>query len=181
MTSSAMFLIRKKWPMVLVAAWLAGLASAQPVSAGDKQVYRCPGTPVLYTDSLSVKEAREKGCTALDGAPITVIAPQRPVNTGPAKATASPGAASRSGDSRIDPNEQRVRDNDARKILESELRKEEDSLALLKKDYNNGEPERLGDERNYQKYIDRVADMKARIARKEGDIAALKRELAKLP
>jgi hypothetical protein len=51
----------------------------------------------------------------------------------------------------------------------------------MQKDYNNGEPDRLGDERNYQKYLDRVADMKAAIARKENDIAAIKRELAKLP
>ena len=43
----------------------------------------------------------------------------------------------------------------------------------MRKDYNNGEPERRGDERNYQKYLDRVAEMKAAIARKESDIAAL--------
>ena len=63
----------------------------------------------------------------------------------------------------------------------SELKKEEDKLAQLQKDYNNGEPERRGDERNYQKYQDRVAEMKAAIARKESDIAAIKREITKLP
>jgi hypothetical protein len=51
----------------------------------------------------------------------------------------------------------------------------------MQKEYNNGEPERLGDERNYQKYLDRVADLKAGLARKESDIAAIKRELSKLP
>lgn len=51
----------------------------------------------------------------------------------------------------------------------------------MKREYNNGEPERLGNERNYQKYLDRVAEMKSGIARKEADIAAIKRELAKLP
>ncbi len=49
------------------------------------------------------------------------------------------------------------------------------------KEYNNGEPERHGDERNYQKYLDRVAEMKAAIARKESDVAAIRREIAKLP
>jgi PAS domain-containing protein len=43
----------------------------------------------------------------------------------------------------------------------------------MQKDYNNGEPERRGDERNYQRYLDRVAEMKAAITRKEADIAAL--------
>ncbi len=62
-----------------------------------------------------------------------------------------------------------------------ELRREEQSLAELRKEFNNGEPERRGDERNYQRYLDRVAEMRAALARKEADVAALKRELAKLP
>ena len=78
-------------------------------------------------------------------------------------------------------NEQRARDSDARRILENELRAENERLVMLQKEYNNGEPERRGDERNYQKYLDRTAEMKAGIARKENDIPALKRELAKLP
>jgi hypothetical protein len=143
-----------------------------------KTVYRCPGNPILYTDSISAKEARDKGCRTLEGAPITVIQGPKP-RTGPAPTTSS--SATRPPETRVDPNDQRARDSDARRILESELRKEEGRLADLKKEYNNGEPERHGDERNYQKYLDRVADMKAEIARKESDVAAIKRELAKLP
>jgi hypothetical protein len=41
-------------------------------------------------------------------------------------------------------------------------------------------PNAAADERNFQRYLDRVAEMKAGITRKEADIAALKRELAKL-
>ncbi|MBN8493206.1 MAG: hypothetical protein J0M00_17500, partial [Burkholderiales bacterium] len=84
-------------------------------------------------------------------------------------------------EARVDPAAQRARDTDSRRILEAELRREEERLAELRKEYNNGEPERQGSERNYQKYLDRVADLKSGIARKEGDIAAIKRELAKLP
>lgn len=139
-------------------------------AAGDKQVYRCPGN--LYTDSLSAKEAAAKGCKTLEGAPITVLqAPPR----------ASKEGKSGNKEAKVDPNDQRSRDSDARRILEDELRKEQDALAALKKEYNNGEPERQGDERNYQKYLDRVAEMKAALARKEADVEALKRELAKLP
>ena len=97
---------------------------------------------------------------------------------------AVPPAASggaRSPNERVSPSEQRARDSDARRILEGELKREEQQLAALQKEYGNGEPERRGDERNYQKYLDRVAEMKAGIARKEADIAAIKRELAKLP
>jgi hypothetical protein len=91
-------------------------------------------------------------------------------------------AASRPGRfAAVDPAAQRARDSDARRILERELQAEEEQLEPMRKEYNNGEPERRGDERNYQKYLDRVAEMKAAIARKESDIAAIKREISKLP
>lgn len=155
------------------AALLAGPAAAQSTPA----VYKCPGPPVLYTDALTAQEAKEKGCTTIEGAPITVIqAPKaRPAAAAPA---APPPAAQRE---RVDPADQRARDSDARRILTEELKREEERLAQLQKDFNGGEPERRGDERNFAKYQERVAEMKAAIQRKEADIAALRRELAKLP
>ncbi len=148
-------------------------ATAQDAS---KTVYRCPGPPVLYTDALTLAEARERGCRGIEGAPVTVVqTPRRPT---PVNGTAS---APRAADSKIDPAAQRARDSDARRILNDELRREEERLAEMQKDFKNGEPERRGDERNYQKYLDRVADMKTAIARKEADIAAIRRELNKLP
>ncbi len=82
---------------------------------------------------------------------------------------------------RVEPGQQRARDTDRRAILEAELRRDEQVLAEMLREYNNGQPERQGNERNYQKYLDRVAEMKMAIARKESDVAALKRELSKLP
>lgn len=155
---------------------------APPAAAqlSGREVYRCPGNPVLYTDSLSAKEARDKGCRTLEGSPITVVQSAKPrAGSGPASASAP--SSSRPADQRVDPGDQRARDTDARRILEGELRREEERLAQMQKDFNKGEPERQGDEKNYQKYLDRVADMKAAIARKESDIAAIKRELSKLP
>jgi hypothetical protein len=132
---------------------------------------------------LTPEEARDRGCRTIEGAPITIVqSPRpRPAASG-AAAPAAPGAASgRPGDPTVDPAAQRQRDTDARRILEAELRREEERLAGLKRDYNNGEPERRGDERNFQNYLDRVAQMKAGITRSESDVAALKRELGKLP
>jgi hypothetical protein len=168
-----MFVPPKHWLPALALLLLPSMALAQ---AAEKPVYRCPGKPVLYTDALSAKEARDKGCTTIEGTPITIIAPSRPAGGKPAAANAS--GASRG--EKVAADEQKARDKDARKILESELQKEEQALAALKKEYNNGEPERRGEERNYQKYLDRVAELKASVARKESDVAALKRELAKL-
>ncbi len=151
------------------------LALALPAGAmAQNAVYKCPGPPVLYTDQLSSQEARDKGCVLIEGAPVTVI--QAPPKPKPAPAP----AAARSGEGRVDPADQRARDSDARRILADELKREEERLAQLQRDYNNGEPERRGDERNYAKYQERVAEMKSAIQRKEADIAALKREIGKL-
>lgn len=165
-----------------VRSWrVAGIALALGLAVGPAQaqtasVYRCPGPPVLYTDQLSAQEAKDKGCRPVEGTPITVIQ-SRP----PAPKANPEAAAARPAETRVDPAAQRARDSDARRILQAELRREEERLAELKREYNNGEPERRGDERNYQKYLDRVADLKAGITRKEGDVAAIRRELAKLP
>ena len=156
---------------------LAALATFPAWAQGsdpNKPVYRCPGNPVLYTDSLSAKEAKDKGCRTLEGAPITVIQSVKP------RAGTPVPSASRGEGSKVEASEQRARDTDSRRILESELKKEEEQLAALQKEFNNGEPERKGDEKNYQKYQDRVAELKANIARKEADVAALKRELSKV-
>lgn len=155
------------------------VAAQTPAAVAASQVYRCPGPPVLYTDAISPTEAREKGCRTIEGTPITIIQ-GRP--RAPAAASAGgTGAAPRPADSKVDPASQRQRDSEARRILLDELKKEEDRLAVLQKDYNNGEPERRGDERNFARYQERVAEMKAAIARKEADVAAIRRELSKLP
>ncbi len=146
-------------------------------------VYRCPGN--IYTDAISAKEAKDRDCRTLEGVPVTVIQAPRPrVGAPPATSAAAAGAtasAARPADARVDPNDQKARDRERRPILEDELRRAEQSLAEQQREYNKGEPERRGDERNYQKYIDRVAEMKAALARKESDVAAIKREIAKLP
>jgi hypothetical protein len=175
--------------LLSLALGLLCLASTQAQSQGNGggTVYRCPGPPVLYTDALSPQEARDRGCRTIEGAPITIIQGPRPrqgtASAPPAGQGATPRAsdAPRPPEARVDPAAQRARDSDARRILGEELRREEERLAALQKDYNNGQPERRGDERNYQKYLDRVAAMKADIARKEADIAAIRREMDKLP
>jgi hypothetical protein len=162
------------WIAVMLAA-LTGLVAGQASAQGI--VYRCPGPPVLYTDAMSAKEAADKGCRSIEGTPISVIAPSKP--RAPATTTPSPGA--QSGDLKVDGKDQRVRDDDRRRILEQELRDAEGKLAKAQQEYNGGQPERRGDERNYQKYLDRTTELKASVSRQEADVQAIKRELAKLP
>lgn len=76
---------------------LAGLcmaAWALPTAVGAQQaptVYRCPGPPVLYTDTLTPAEARSKNCKPLTDLPVAVAPPPPPVSR-PAPA-AMPGPA----------------------------------------------------------------------------------------
>ncbi|MBS0445645.1 MAG: hypothetical protein JSR59_06800 [Proteobacteria bacterium] len=157
----------------LIVKTVLGVAATMPLASAmaGSVVYRCPGNPVLYTDAISAKEAGDKGCKPLEGAAVTVVQGYRPRDGG--------GAASSSSGMRVDPADQKARDSDARRILADELKREQDHLAELKAEYKDGQPDRLGNEKNYQKYLDRVADLKASIARSESDIAALQRELAK--
>lgn len=170
-----------------VLALATALGGSGPAQAQGGTVYRCPGNPVLYTDQLSPQEARERGCTTIEGAPITIVQ-TRPRTPAAASAPAAAGgggggtaSGTRPAEQRVDPAAQRARDADARRILTEELRREEARLAELRREFNNGEPERRGDERNFARYQERVAEMRAGIQRKESDIAAIRRELDKLP
>ena len=109
--------------------------------------------------------------------PVIFIEAAKPT---PPKPEASAERSERSERDRVDPNVQKARDSDRRAVLDAELRSAEARLADLKREYADGNPERRGDERNYAKYQERVAELKAAIARQEADIQALKRELAKV-
>lgn len=148
------------------------LAQAQSV------VYKCPGPPVLYTDAISAKEAESKGCKPVEGAPVSVVQALRRAAAPAAPVRSESPRASESG--RIDPGVQKQRDNDRRSVLETELRQAESRLAELRREYADGNPERLGSERNYARFQERVSELKAALSRQEADVAALKRELAKL-
>lgn len=162
---------------VCAAALLLSALAPHAVAQDARTVYRCPGPPVLYTDALTPQEARDRNCRTIEGATVTVVqTPRRPASAS-APGARAPGAP---GDTRVDPAAQRARDADARRILQEELQREEERLAQMRSEFNNGEPERRGDERNFARYQERVAEMRAAIQRKEADIAALRRELAKL-
>ena len=165
-----------RWRLRAAAALTMSAMAAGAGAQTGSVYYVCPGN--IFTNTISAKEAETKGCKAREAQqPTSVPAPKpRPASTG----TAAPSSAPRPAESRIDSSEQKARDTDARRILETELRKEEEKLEALRREYNNGEPERKGEERNSQKYADRVAEMKAAIQRKEADLAAIRREMGKL-
>lgn len=132
------------------------------------RIYRCGNE---YTNTVS--EAQAKNCKLVSGGNVTVVPAGRPSGN---RANSAPSTGPR-----IDSADQRAKDSDSRLILESELKKAEARKAELLKEYNNGEPEKLvAETRNNQKYLDRVAEIKANIARADSDIDGIRRELSRL-
>lgn len=151
-------------------------------SQAQTRIFRCGNE---YTNNAT--EAQQRGCKVVDGGNVTVVEGTRVNSQAPTSAAGSspvrvasvapPGAST---GARVSGADQKARDNDARTILEAELKKAEARHAELLKEFNNGEPEKMGNEsRNHQKYLDRVAELKASIARNESDIAGIRRELGR--
>jgi len=174
-----------KKALFFVAVAPALLATSVSVMA-QGAIYRCGNE---YLNDAAVAAAR--GCQVVEGGHVTVVLGTRvnPVD----KAEASPAVASVPARSvgrsaavstrpPTDAAAQRTRDSDALSILTAELKTAEARLAEQQQEYNNGAPEKLAIETQYpQRYQDRVNQLKDGINRYTGDIAGLKREIARLP
>ncbi len=108
-----------------------------------------------------------KGAKKLNLEPISTIAPPKP------KPVSTP-----QNFPRVDNETQKKRDVSRRDILEQELASEQKLLEEAKKALAEGEAIRLGSERNYQKYLDRVQGLKDNVSLHEKNIEALNKEIA---
>ncbi|UGQ47347.1 DUF4124 domain-containing protein [Massilia endophytica] len=150
------------------------VALALAAGSAQAQIYRCVDANghKEYTDTR-----KGSHCTLLD-LPGAIPAPAARSAPPPRARPQVPAAASQFP--RVDTAEQKARDADRRAILTEELNAEMKRLGELKAEFNNGEPERRGDERNYAKYQERVAGLRDNIARSEKNVEALKREISNI-
>jgi hypothetical protein len=82
---------------------------------------------------------------------------------------------------RVEPQTQRKRDEERRRILEKELADEQQHLADARKSLSEGESTRLsGENNNFQKYLDRVQQLRDKVSTHERNIQAITSELANL-
>ena len=160
-------------------ALMAGLLGAAAQAHG--QLYVCADAQghKTYTDKRAGAH-----CQLLDLPGAMTEPPRRtaplagaPVRSATQAATAAPAAGAFP---KVDGAEQRARDLDRRQILQDELRSEEQKLAAQRLEFNAGQPERQGNERNYAKYQERVAQLKDNISRTQQNVEALKREIANI-
>jgi hypothetical protein len=176
-------LISNEFFLRLTSCLVAATALCALPAHAQERVFRCEGNPVEYINNPEV--AKSRGCKLMEGGNITIVQGTKPQtsNAAPNNAPRSAAApAARSGNDRVDGAAQRQRDSDARAILENELRKADERLTEARKAYANGEPEKQGIEsRNYQRYLDRVAELKASVGRAESDVEGIRRELGRMP
>ncbi len=68
-----------------------------------------------------------------------------------------------------------------RNNIEKQISDEESRLSDLKNEYKDGTPDRLGSERNYQRYLDRVERLKAEITVRENNLNNIQQNLQSFP
>jgi hypothetical protein len=148
------------------------LASAGAVAQTDS-IYVC-----VDDDGHKTYQNSSDGnaCHRVDGVIATIPATDLP-RGGAGRSGARPSIAPASFP-RVDASTQRLRDGDRRRILEEELRSEEDRLAHLRSEFNHGQPQPASDETfgtgRYREHVQRLFED---IERSEGNIASLRREL----
>ena len=90
-------------------------------------------------------------------------------------AAANPSPA---GFPKVDPATQNNRDGARRRILEEELSGEDRALAQARTELTEQESIRNGDEKNYQRVLDRLQKYKDEVELHEKNVEALKKELS---
>ena len=153
-----------------IRVWVvASVLAAGMAPSAFADIYKCVGADgqVMYSNMP------EKNCKRLSLDPIP---------SSPAAAAARPAAKTPSPATfpKVEENAQKARDNDRRRILESELEAEQKNLEQAKKDLAEQEATRSGGERNYQKVLDRLQPLKDKVALHERNIEAVQKELSRL-
>ena len=105
-----------------------------------------------------------------DPAPTSAPAPQQ----------SKPQSGAREGFPKVDGQTQKKRDDERRRILEKELADEQQRLEAARQTLAEQEAIRTGDERNYQRYLDRVQPFRDAVANHERNIEAISREISNL-
>ncbi len=165
----------------LPAVFLA-LSLLYPAPPSHAEVYKCTDAQgrVTYTNDRSLA----RGCRALASSqPVsTVPAPARrsaPARTAAPRSTGA-GSPAAVGFPQVSPADQRSRDQSRRQVLEAEMASEQAALQAAETALAEQESVRLGDERNYQKMLDRLQPFRDRVELHRRNIDALRSEISRL-
>ena len=98
----------------------------------------------------------------------------------PVPQESKPQSGAREGFPKVDGQTQKKRDDERRRILEKELADEQQQLEAARQKLAEQEAIRTGDERNYQRYLDRIQPFRDAVANHERNIEAISREISNL-
>ena len=145
----------------LIAAWLCMSAAAAIAQA---TTYRCVDASGRSTYTNIQEETSGKKCTVVSRE-ISVVPADRATSSAAAKPPA-PNTASRA--------------NDRRKILEEELDGEQKRLGEARQKLTEQQGIRSGDEKNFQRVLDRLKPFAEVVERHEKNVEQLRRELTRI-
>ena len=145
----------------LIAAWLCMSAAAAIAQA---TTYRCVDASGRSTYTNIQEETSGKKCTVVSRE-ISVVPADRATPSAAAKPPA-PNTASRA--------------NDRRKILEEELDGEQKRLGEARQKLTEQQGIRSGDEKNFQRVLDRLKPFTEVVERHEKNVEQLRRELTSI-
>jgi len=148
---------------------LAALLSAAVSLPALGDTFKCMDANGRATYTNIKEETKGKTCT-LVMREISVV-PAIPRERAAAKTPSPPDFP------KVDPATQRNRDDARRRILQDELSSEEKALGQAKAELTQQESVRSGNEKNYQRVLDRLQPYRDKVERHEKNVAALKREL----
>jgi len=153
------------WTLLLAIAAIAGPARAETCKYVDEE------GRVIYSNTPNnpPKGAKKVRCFS---DPVAKPAPA------PQESKPQPGA--RESFPKVDGETQKKRDDERRRILETELANEQQQLEAARKKLAEQEAVRKGDERNYQRFLDRVQPFRDAVANHERNIEAISREISNL-
>ena len=142
---------------------------ALPVAA--QTIYKCTDE---HGGTLISNTKVNKNCKAVSSSPESSMPAPK---ARPSGAAANPTPA---GFPRVQEDAQKARDTDRQRILEQEMAGEQRNLEQAKKELAEQEAVRSGDEKNYQRVLDRLQPYKDRVSQHERNIQAIQKELGKL-
>jgi hypothetical protein len=165
-----MFLIMRWFFAVsgLCLSLAAGLAQAQQ----EVTIWSCRDKEGRTSVTNLKEDTVGKTCRVVQQSRVQVVPAVTP--------SAKPGAKPPTSFPKEDANARANAKARQRDILESELAQEEKLLGQARKDLNEQEAVRFGDERNYARVLERLQPYKDKVELHEKNVESLKRELANL-
>lgn len=157
------FLFRHLLPLLLA-------ASADQAAA---EIFKCADA----AGNITYSNMQGRNCKRLNIEVVTGSSHARsaPGSNGSAASSSSPASFPR-----VDGPTQKVRDDDRRRILDQEVAAEQKLLEQSRRELSEQEAIRNGDERNYQRVLDRLQPFKDRVALHERNIEAIRKEISHL-